>query len=287
MGGNEVAICVSTINMKGGVGKTTLATQIAWWATLRLNKKVLLIDLDPQANASQSVMSPQTYVTYLDKGGLTVANIFEQFTPTGPSSASPTKLDPSKVIYNRAEYRDGSLLDVVPSRLELSWTLRNPTGKETLLPRFVAKIEERYDLIVIDCSPTDSILTDAAYHCSRYLLVPIRAEFLASIGFPLLNRSIKAFQMRHEDSKIEVSGLVFNDFNRGDVKLENRTARKDVDEKAKEYGWYVFENDIPHSDSYFRAAREGLPIEATKGTHGVVKDEFEAFAGEFFGKIGL
>ena len=281
-----MAVCVSMINMKGGVGKTTLATQIAWYAARQLNKKVLLIDLDPQANASQSVMSPQTYVSYLDHGGLTVADIFEQFTPTGTASGSPKKLDLLKTIYNRVKYEDGSLLDIVPSRLELSWTLRNPTGKETLLARFVAKVEERYDLIIIDCSPTDSILTDAAYHCSRYILVPIRAEFLASIGFPLLNRSVKTFQMQHEDKIIEVCGLVFNDFNRGNVKREHRLARKDVRDKASKNDWYVFKNDIPHSDSYFRAARDGMPIESTSGTHYRVKTEFAAFAEEFFAKIG-
>ena len=282
-----MAVCVSLINMKGGVGKTTLASQIAWYAVRQMDMKVLLIDLDPQANASQSVMSPQTWVTYLDNGGLTVADIFEQFTPTGTASGSPKKLDSSKVIYNRVTYKDGSLLHLVPSRLELSWTLRNPTAKETLLARFVAKVEEKYDLIVIDCSPTDSILTDAAYHCSRYILVPIRAEFLASIGFPLLNRSIKAFQMRHEDKVIEVCGLVFNDFVRGNEKREHKLARKDVKDKATEYGWDIFEKDIPHSDSYFRAARDGMPIDRTKGTHGKVKDEFAAFAEELFGKIGL
>ncbi len=282
-----MAVCVSMINMKGGVGKTTLASQIAWYATMQLDKKVLLVDLDPQANASQSVMSPQTYVSYLDGGGLTVADIFEQFTPTGTATGSPKKLDPLKTIYKRAEYNDGSLLHIVPSRLELSWTLRNPTGKETLLPRFVTKVEGNYDLIVIDCAPTDSILTDAAYHCSRYVLVPIRAEFLASIGFPLLNRSIKAFQMRHEDKVIEICGLVFNDFHRGDVKSENRIARKDVLSNAAKYGWYVFENDIPHSDSYFKAARDGMPISNTKGAHHKVKTEFAAFAAEFFPRIGL
>ncbi len=282
-----MAVCTSMINMKGGVGKTTLATQIAWYATRQLDKRVLLVDLDPQANASQSVMSPQTYVAYLDDGGLTVADIFEQFTPTGTASGSPKKLDPLEVIYSRVKYKDGGLLDIVPSRLELSWTLRNPTGKETLLARFVAKVEGHYDLIIIDCSPTDSILTDAAYHCSRYILVPIRAEFLASIGFPLLNRSIRAFQMRHEDVVIEVCGLVFNDFNRRDVKREHKLARKDVRDKASQYGWCVFENDIPHSDSYFRAARDGMPIDRTSGTHGKVKNEFAAFAEEFFGRIGL
>jgi len=282
-----MAVCLSLINMKGGVGKTTLASQIAWYAAMHLDRKVLLVDLDPQANASQSVMSPQKYVSYLDAGGLTVADIFEQFTPTGVASGSPKKLDPVKVIFSRVEYTDGSLVHIVPSRLELSWTLRNPTGKETLLPRFIAKIEQRYDLIVIDCAPTDSILTDAAYHCSRYILVPIRAEFLASIGFPLLNRSIKAFQIRHEDHVIEVCGLVFNDFVRGNVKSENKLARKDVQEKAAEYGWYIFQNDIPHSDSYFKAARDGMPISGTKGAHGIVKTEFVKFAREFFPRIGL
>lgn len=282
-----MAVCVSMINMKGGVGKTTLASQIAWYATRQLNKKVLLVDLDPQANASQSVMSPKTYVDYLNGEGLTVADIFEEFTPTGTASGSPKKLDPQGVIYNRVEYDDDSLLHLVPSRLELSWTLRNPTGKETLLARFIAKVEERYDLIIIDCSPTDSILTDAAYHCTRYILVPIRAEFLASIGFPLLERSIKAFKIRHEDKVIEVCGLVFNDFDRNDGRRENRVAREDVCAKAAQYEWYVFENDIPHSDSYFRAARDGMPIENTKGAHEQVKSEFAAFANEFFPRVGL
>lgn len=281
-----MAVCVSLINMKGGVGKTTLASQIAWHAVMQLDKKVLLIDLDPQANASQSIMSPQTWVKYLDDGGLTVADIFEQFTPTGTASGSPKKLDPLKAIYHRVDYNDGSLLHLVPSRLELSWTLRNPHDKDTLLPRFVPKVEEKYDLIILDCSPTDSILTDAAYHCSRYILVPIRAEFLASIGFPLLNHSIEAFKLRHE-AKVEVCGLVFNDFVRGNEKREHKLARKNVKEKATEYGWYVFKNDIPHSDSYFRAARDGMPINRAKGTHEKVKDEFAAFAAEFFGRIGL
>ena len=78
-----MAVCVSLINMKGGVGKTTLATQIAWYATMWLNKKILLIDLDPQANASQSVMSPLKYVQYLDEGGLTVADISKDSRPRG------------------------------------------------------------------------------------------------------------------------------------------------------------------------------------------------------------
>ena len=93
--------------------------------------------------------------------------------------------------------------------------------------------------------------------------------------------------MRHEDKVIEVCGLVFNDFVRGNEKREHKLARKDVENKATEYGWHIFENDIPHSDSYFRAARDGMPIDSAKGTHEKVKDEFASFAEEFFDRIGL
>lgn len=93
--------------------------------------------------------------------------------------------------------------------------------------------------------------------------------------------------MRHEDKVIEVCGLVFNDFVRGNQKREHKLAREDVQKKAKQYNWYVFTNDIPHSDSYFRSARDGMPIESTKGTHGTVINEFAAFAQEFFARIAL
>lgn len=282
-----MAISVALINMKGGVGKTTLATQIAWYAAIQWDKKVLLIDLDPQANASQTVMSPGTYVGYLDRGGLTAANLFEQFAPPGRRSGSPRRLEPDELIYNRVTYQDGSLLDLVPSRLELSSTLRSPKDKETLLAQFVAEVEAKYDLILIDCSPTDSILTDAAYHCARFILVPLRAEFLAAIGFPLLARSIDSFRSRHQDKNLEVCGLVFNDFTRRKEKREHKLARRHVKAKAAEQGWYVFKQGIPHSDSYFRAAREGMPIDGTKGTHGMVKREFAAFARELSRRIGL
>jgi chromosome partitioning protein len=164
--------------------------------------------------------------------------------------------------------------------------LRNPASKETLLARFLAKVQNDYDLIMIDCAPTDSMLTDAAYQCSRYVVVPIKAEFLASIGFPLLHRSLQSFRIRHDDHEIDILGLVLNDYNRND-KRENRLAREDLEKQAKTFGWHIFENGIPHSDSYLRSAREGLAIDHTKGTHSKVKFEFEEFATEFFGRLGL
>jgi chromosome partitioning protein len=280
-----VATTISLINMKGGVGKTTLATQLAWYATYFLDKKVLLVDLDPQANVSQAVMNPQGYVNWLNQGKPTVVDLFEEFTPTGSASNSPKKLDPANLIFRRVKYQqDGSLLDLVPSRLELSWSLRNPAGKENLLARFIAKVEADYDLVFIDCAPTDSMLTDAAYLSSRYILVPMRAEFLAAIGFPLLSRSIDAFKIRHENHAIDICGLVFNDYREN---RESRLARADVEKNAAKFGWYIFANEVPHSDSYPRSAREGMPINQTKGTHSKTKEDFTLFADEFFLRIGV
>ncbi len=279
-----MAITISLINMKGGVGKTTLATQLAWYATFALDKRVLVIDLDPQANASQAVMRPKKWVEWLDQGKPTIADIFEEFTPTGSANSSPRTLEPSDAIYSRANYKDGSCLHIVPSRLELSWSLRNPASKETLLARFIAKVEAAYDLIVIDCAPTDSMLTDAAYLCSRYLLVPMKAEFLAAIGFPLLSRSIDAFRLRHENHKMDVCGLVFTDFREN---RESRLVRADVGQSATKYGWHVFKHVVPHSDSYPRSAREGMPIEQTKGAHRATKKAFDRFASELFERIGI
>ena len=109
-----MAKSISFINMKGGVGKTTVTCQLAWYATYFLNKKVLLIDLDPQANASQSIMGPQKYVEYLDSDRLTVANIFEEFSPSGKAGSAPKPIDVSQLIYQRANYQDGSYLHIVP-----------------------------------------------------------------------------------------------------------------------------------------------------------------------------
>jgi len=278
-----VATTISLINMKGGVGKTTLATQLAWHAVYYLNKRVLIVDLDPQANASQAVMSPQKWVDWLDKGKPTVVDVLEEFTPTGSATSSPKKLNAKQAIFERVNYKDGSRLHLVPSRLELSWSLRNAAGKDTLLARFIAKVEAGYDYVFIDCAPTDSMLTDAAYMSSRWVLVPMKAEFLAAIGFPLLSRSVEAFKIRHENHKIDVAGLVFNDHRNN---RESRLARADVEAKAKTYGWSIFENEVPHSDSYPRSAREGMPINLTKGAHGKTKDDFAAFANEFFKGIG-
>jgi chromosome partitioning protein len=136
-----MVVVVSLINMKGGVGKTTVAFNLAWYAAHRGDYKVLLIDLDPQANASQYLMGPVNYKKFLDANKPTIVDLFEQFTAPTISRRSPTPFDPKSVIVPVRKWTDGSRIDLLPSRLELAWTLKNPTGKDHLLPAFVSKIQ--------------------------------------------------------------------------------------------------------------------------------------------------
>lgn len=282
-----MAVVVSLINMKGGVGKTTLTFNLAWYAAWRGNLRVLAVDLDPQANLSQYFMGAQSYLDYLNADKATVVDIFEQFSAPKPSKGAPTLLDPAKVIHRLREWDDGSLLDLVPSRLELAWTLKNPTEKAHLLPQFLAKVSSNYDLILIDCAPTESILTTAAYRSSRFVAVPVKPEFLATIGLPLLARSLEEFKLMHQDQALEMVGIIFNDMRRSNTPPEQKKSKSDVTKLASKFGWPVFEDAAYHSDSYPTGSRQGMPIFLTDYARDYVKGEFSDVASKFLHSIGL
>ncbi len=278
---------VSLINMKGGVGKTTLAFNLAWFASAKRKKKVLVVDLDPQSNASQYLMGVKNYLSHIKANKGTIVNILEQFTPSFQGSGSPTPLSASSVITQVRKNPDGSGIDLIPSRLELAWTLKNPTSKDHLLAKFLADYAQGYDLIIIDCAPTESILTVSAYRASRYVLIPVKPEFLAAIGLPLLARSIKEFHSSFGQHNIDIAGIVFTDSDPQHVKPEHIRGRNDVNAIAATEGWNVFDNELRHSDSYPKGARTGEPIFLTDYARWWVKDEFDNLGAEFMQEIGL
>ena len=247
---------VSLINMKGGVGKTTLAFNLAWFSAWLADLRVLAVDLDPQANLSQYFMGAQKYLDYLNADKGTVVDIFEQFSAPKPKKGAPTLLDPTKIVHHLHKWDDGSLLDLMPSRLELAWTLKNPTEKAHLLPQFLAKISANYDLILIDCAPTESILTTAAYRSSRFVVVPVKPEFLATIGLPLLARSLEEFKLMHQDQALDMAGIIFNDMRRSNTPPEQRKSCTDVKKLAGTFSWPVLKEIAYHSDSYPAGSRQ-------------------------------
>ncbi len=279
-----MAISVSLINMKGGVGKTTLAAQIAHAASRR-GIRTLAVDLDPQANLSQALLSPERYVKHLRNKKPTIVQLFDQYLPSMEESGGPTPIEPQQLILKNAGF--SNQVDLIVSRLELSHTLKNPTGKERRLARILSKIENKYQLILIDCAPTESILTEAAYHASRYALVPVKPEYLATIGLPLLARSIRDFKYENSDRALDICGIVFNHSSSYSEGPEGKKSIKEVTAEAKKNGWPIFETHVRYSRSYAKAAREGTPIGSTSYSRWHVAREFARFGDEFFEAIGL
>jgi chromosome partitioning protein len=118
-------------------------------------------------------------------------------------------------------------------------------------------------------------------------VVPVKPEFLATIGLPLLARSLEEFRLRHKHQTLEMAGIVFNDKRRIAAPPEQRSSMKDIKRAAEQYGWPVFENAAHHSDSFPTGSRASTPIFRTGYARDYVKGEFSQVADEFIGKLGL
>ncbi len=280
-----MATKVSLINMKGGVGKSTLAVNLAWhFAVYKTwKKRVLVVDLDPQFNASQYLLGVAEYEAIFKENKPTVWDIFEQGTRTPHGKTSIP--DPQSAIHKHRTFRNKGCIHLIPSRLELAFSLKNPANKERYLSRLIREVENDYDMILIDCAPTESVLTTAAYLSSDWLLVPVKPEYLSTIGLPLLVNSMQDFKEEYENSSLELAGVVFNAAS--SYLPEEALAKTTVREIAKKNGWYVFKNEVDYSRSYPKGAREGKPIFRTSYSRGSKVHNFEKFAEEFARRVKL
>ncbi len=249
--------------------------------------RTLAVDLDPQSNLSQSLLTPERWAKHIRAKKPTIVQLFEQYMPPTDGNSSPRRVDIHECIIKGAGSGATSTLDLIPSRLELSHTLKNPTGKERRLAKALSDVASEYDLILIDCAPTESILTEAAYHASRYALVPVKPEFLATIGLPLLELSMQEFKYDNTDHDIDICGVVFvhsSTYGRGP---EGRKSIEEVQSEAKKNHWPVFETQVRYSGSYAKAAREGTSIARTSYAQYQVSAEFSRLVKEFLAAINL
>ena len=276
-------ICISVINMKGGVGKTTIAALLGRYASRRLGLKVIAIDLDPQANLSQAFMGDR-YRRFLKDRDLSVVEIFKGFRPAARSTGAPRPLDVDDVLVGKTQL-GGANLHLVPSRFDFSDRLIDSIGTDQgVLANLIADHFQDKDLILIDCAPTESILTRVAYQASRYVLVPVRPEYFATIGFPLLRDSLDDFKSGNRGHAIEVAGVVVNNSsyhysgNRGGP--ERARSIREITEEAENNEWQIFENQIPFSRGFPKVMRGDFSHsgDALLYTH---------FAKEFFDHLNL
>lgn len=196
---------ITILNHKGGVGKTTTTINLA--AAFQQNKKrVMVIDLDGQANLTESF---------------------------GYS------IEEEKTVYGamKGEYplplvETASGITLVPSCLDLSAAeseLINEPGREMILRGLIAKVPnvDKYDYILIDCPPSLSLLTLNALTASDYLIIPVQAEFLAMRGMAKIMNVIKIVQERLNPS-LRIGGIVITQYN------QRKTLNKSVTELIKD-----------------------------------------------------
>ena len=276
-------ICISVINMKGGVGKTTIAALLGRYASRQLGLKVIAIDLDPQANLSQAFMGGR-YRRFLKDKDPSVVEIFKGFRPAARSTGSPRPLNVDDILVGNTRL-GGANLQLVPSRFDFSDRLIDSIGTDQgVLANLIVGHFQDEDLVLIDCAPTESILTRVAYQASRHVLVPVRPEYFATIGFPLLRDSLDDFRSRNRGHAIDVAGVVVNNSsyhysgNRGGP--ERARSIREITEEAKNNEWHVFEHQIPFSRRFPKVMRGDFshPGDALLYTH---------FAKEFFDHLNL
>ena len=204
---------ISLLNHKGGVGKTTSAINIGA-GLVELGKKVLLVDLDPQANLTLSLGIPRQPVT-----------IYESL--RGESELVP--------------YTAKQNLDVITSTLDLSGAemeLINEAGREFLLKELFAPVEEEYDYIIIDCPPSLGLLTLNALTCSHYVFIPLQTEFLALQGLAKIKQVIDKVRFRLNKG-LEIGGVIATMYD------ARKVLNRDVVATIKKYfGEKVFETLI-------------------------------------------
>lgn len=258
-----MAITVSLVNMKGGVGKTTLAVNLAWYIYQNDHKNVLLVDLDPQFNATQYVMDYKSFESHKTNAGTIADLLIDQ--PKLDLRLRKVRKNPRSALHNIRSNRTARL-DLLPAELDLAWIVKNPAQMDYRLEKLLAGFRDDYDYVFVDCAPTDSVLTTMALMASDYLLIPMRPDRFSILGFANLNKTIEIFRSNCSDPHgVQVVGIVFTQvIGTSNVEAESMGA---ITSAAKKESTYLFTSFLKFSNSFFRSVKDQTPIFETRYAH--------------------
>lgn len=266
-------IVVSCINLKGGVGKTALSVNLAAYAGQQ-GKRTLLVDLDPQTNATFSTIGIDAWQEHKDAHG-TVADLLGA---RNHVSAEGTRRSAEEVIVK--EVFDN--VDLVPSHIDLftvDLDLASSPARERKLKRALSEVAGNYDLIVCDCPPNLTIPTQNALAMSTHFVVPISRDFLSGIGVGLLLNRVEELSSDLE-VELENAGIVMSRVGR--PALHREQTEHSIREK---FGGLVISQVIKERASVSKAAEDHISVFQAKDQD--AKDEFSVVSQEILQRVGI
>ncbi|KJV57077.1 cobQ/CobB/MinD/ParA nucleotide binding domain protein [Orientia chuto str. Dubai] len=234
---------VVIVNQKGGVGKTTTATNLAT-AFAAVGKKTLLIDLDPQGNASigfginELNTKKSIYQIFINRN----INISEQAYNIVHSLLVPT------IVPN---------LDIIISNIDLSATeieLIAEQDKESKLKLALSYIQSQYDYIIVDCLPSLGLLTLNALTAATQVIIPMQCEFLALVGLSQLLKIIDRFKQKFNPN-LKIQGILLTMHDR-----RNKLTLQVEEDVRKHLKNLVFKTVIPRNVRISEAPSFGKPV---------------------------